>query len=83
MHRFATTIMILALGFGYQLANADAPSVIVHFADLDLTHSDGVAVLYQRLKRAARTVCAFQDGRDLRSQTRFRMCVGKAPSARR
>ena len=78
MYRFATTIMILALGFGYQLANAapaqDAPSVIVHFADLDLTHGDGVAVLYRRLKGAAETVCALQDGRDLGSQMRFKMC---------
>jgi len=85
MYRFATTIVILALGFGYQLANAgpsqEAPSVIVHFADLDLTHSDGVAVLYRRLKGAAETVCALQDGRDLWSQMRFKMCWQSALGA--
>jgi UrcA family protein len=85
MYRFATTVMILALGFGDQLANAapsqDAPSVIVHFADLDLTHSDGVAVLYRRLKGAAETVCALRDGRDLGSQMRFKMCWQSALGA--
>jgi UrcA family protein len=85
MYRFATTIMILTLGFGYQPANAapsqGAPSVIVHFADLDLTHSDGVVVLYQRLKGAAQTVCALQNGRDLGSQTRFKICWQSALGA--
>ena len=85
MYRFATTITILALGSGYQLASAapaqDAPAVIVHFADLDLTHGDGVAVLYRRLKRAAETVCALQDGRDLGSQMRFKMCWQSALGA--
>jgi UrcA family protein len=85
MCRFATTIMILALSLGYQLANAapsqDAPSVIVHFADLDLLHGDGIAVLYRRLKGAAETVCASQNGRDLGSQTRFKMCWESALGA--
>jgi UrcA family protein len=85
MYRVATTIMILALGFGYQLANAapspDAPAVIVHFADLDLTHGDGVAVLYQRLKGAAEMVCALRDGRDLGSQMRFKLCWQSALGA--
>jgi UrcA family protein len=78
MYRFATPIMIFALGFGYQLANAapsqDVPSVIVHFADLDLAHGEGVAVLYRRLKGAAESVCAAQNGRDLGSQTRYKTC---------
>lgn len=78
MNRFTTTMMILSLGFGCQLANAarpqDPPTVIVRFADLDLTHSQGVAVLYKRLRNAAETVCTPQNGRDLASQTRFEMC---------
>lgn len=79
MKRFTTTIMISALAFGHQLASAtspqdNVPSVVVHFADLDLTHRDGVAVLYRRLKGAAETVCAARNGRDLGSQTRFRVC---------
>ena len=67
------------------LANAappqGMPSIIVHFADLDLTHSDGVAALYGRLKGAAKTVCAAQNGRDLGSQTRYKMCWQSALGA--
>jgi UrcA family protein len=78
MNRFTTTMMISALGLGSQLADAASPqdpaAVIVRFAELDLSHSQGVAVLYQRLKGAAETVCATQNGRDLGSQTRYRMC---------
>jgi UrcA family protein len=46
----------------------------VRFADLDLSHSQGVTVLFQRLKTAAETVCASQNGRDLGSQTRYKVC---------
>src|SRR5258706_3952368 len=78
MYRFTTTMMIFVLGLGYQLANAASPggvpSVTVHFADLDLSHSQGVTVLYRRLKDAAETVCAAQNGRDLGSQMRFKAC---------
>lgn len=78
MYRFTSTMIICALGLGCQLANAappqDVPSVIVHFADLDLTHGEGVAVLYRRLKGAAETVCAPDDGRDLGSQMRYKAC---------
>jgi UrcA family protein len=66
MYRFATTMMIVAVGLGYQLANAapsdDVPSVVVRFTDSDLAHIDGVAALHRRLKEAAKTVCAAQDG---------------------
>jgi UrcA family protein len=78
MNRFTTMMMISALGLGSQLAEAaspqDPPAVIVRFADLDLSHSQGVAVLYHRLKAAAETVCAPQSGRDLKSQARYSMC---------
>ena len=85
MNRFTTTIVMSALAFGYQLANAappqEMPSIIVHFADLDLTHSDAVAALDGRLKGAAKTVCAAQDGRDLGGQTRYKMCWQSALGA--
>jgi UrcA family protein len=78
MNRFTTTMMVSALGLVSQLANAapaqDPPTVVVRFADLDLTHTQGVTVLYQRLKSAAETVCATQNGRDLGSQTRYKIC---------
>jgi len=78
MNCFTTTMMISTLAFGYQLANAappqDPPSVIVRFADLDFSHSQGVSVLYQRLKNAAETVCASHNARDLGSQMRYKAC---------
>ena len=79
MYPLSTTMTISALALGCQLADAtplqdDAPSVVVRFADLDLTHSDGVAVLYRRLKDAAERVCAARNGRDIRSQTRYKVC---------
>jgi len=78
MNRFTTTMMISALGLVSQLANAappqDPPTVIVRFADLDLSRSQGLTVLYQRLKGAAETVCIPQNGRDLASQARYKMC---------
>lgn len=78
MYRFANPFMIFALCLGYQLASAapyqDVPSVNVHFADLDLAHSEGAAALYRRLKAAAETVCAPQNGRDLGSQARYKIC---------
>ena len=84
MNRFTTTMMISALGLGSQLANAappqDPPTEIVRFADLDLTHSQGVTVLYQRLKTAAETVCASQTAAILGARCATRL-AGRAPLA--
>jgi len=80
-----TTMMIAALSLSSQLAHAAPPQDVhfidVHFADLDLTRSQGAAVLYQRLEAAARTVCASLDARDLDSQMRFKGCVETAIGA--
>jgi len=77
MNRFTITMIVSALGLGSQLASAASPqdprTVIVRFADLDLTHIQGVAVLYRRLKRAAETVCTPESSRDLGSQP-YKMC---------
>jgi len=81
MNRLTITTLIIATGLGCQLANAvppeDAPAVTVQFADLDVTHSDGVARLYGRLQAAAERVCASHDGRigsDIASQARYKSC---------
>jgi UrcA family protein len=82
MYRFTTTMMILALALGFQSAHAappqDAPSVVVHFADLDISHSAGATVLYQRLQGAAETVCGRHDDRDLARYMSFKACVQNA-----
>jgi UrcA family protein len=84
MFRFTTTMMIFALVLGFQSAHAappqDVPSVVVHFADLDLSRSEGASVLYRRLKGAAETVCAPFDDRDLARHMRFQACVENAIS---
>jgi UrcA family protein len=78
MYRFTTTMTIFALALGFQSGHAappqNVPSVVVHFADLDLSRSEGATVLYQRLKGAAETVCAPIDDR------RFKPCVQNAIS---
>jgi UrcA family protein len=84
MHRLTTTLMISVLGFGFQSAHAapreSAPSVVVRFADLDLSRSEGAAALYRRLKGAAQTVCAPLDGRNLAQHFGFEACVKSAIS---
>ena len=87
MYRFTTTMMIFALALGFQSAHAappqNVPSVVVHFADLDLSGSEGAAVLYQRLNRAARTACARMDNDnpDPLWHFHFRACMQGAISA--
>jgi UrcA family protein len=82
MYRLTTTTMILALGLSSQFAHAAPPQDVhfidVHFADLDLTRTEGAAVLYQRIEGAAKTVCASLDARDLTSKKHFRECVETA-----
>ena len=79
MYRLTAAITIFGLGLGAQLTYATPPQgvhfVEVRFSDLDLTHNEGAAVLYQRLHAAAKAVCASLNARDLASQMRFRDCV--------
>jgi UrcA family protein len=84
MYRF-TMMMIFALALGFQSAHAappqDASSVVVHFTELDLSRSEGAAVLYQHLKGAAERVCAPLDERSLVRQMSYTACVRDAISA--
>lgn len=82
MYRLMTSLSVFALGLSSQHTYAAPPRdvhfVKVHFSELDLTRSEGAAVLYRRLQVAAKTVCASLDARDLASQTRFKACVRSA-----
>jgi UrcA family protein len=83
MNRLSTTTLTFALALGFQSAHAadtpqDSPSLVVQYADLDVSHSAGATALYRRLKGAAETVCAPFDGRDLASRTTFNACVQSA-----
>jgi UrcA family protein len=85
MYRFTTlmTICTLALASQAVLADpaSDAPSVRVRFADLDVTHTQGAAVLYGRIEQAANTVCAAFEGRDLSRVANFQGCVRQTIAA--
>lgn len=54
---FAMSLSALAAGSTPADPEGDAPSRTVKYADLDLTHSQGAAVLYARIRSAARQVC--------------------------
>jgi UrcA family protein len=41
--------------------STDIPSVVVKYADLNLSNPEGVAVLYRRINAAARDVCKSYD----------------------
>ena len=58
--------------------------VTVHYGDLDLASREGAAVLYQRLHKAARTVCGASEvyeRRDLRRVYAHRECYERVLSA--
>lgn len=81
-HLTTATMTTFALALGFQTGHAapphDVPSMVVHFADLDLSRTEGARVLYQRLRGAAETVCAQLVDRDLAIQLRHARCVRAA-----
>jgi UrcA family protein len=64
------------------LASAGSPDQSRHrtvrFADLDINHPAGAAVLYQRIRAAAREVCRPTSERDLAVAELTRSCVQDA-----
>jgi UrcA family protein len=87
MNRITTTILLTVLAATAQLASADDSindsrrHVEVHFADLSLSTSEGVAALYQRLHSAAESVCNESGTKDLASVARVNACMRAATSA--
>ena len=63
-------------------SESDVRRSVVRFADLDITHTEGAAVLYRRIANAARDVCGPVLSMDeLRSQwpdTAIRKCQTQA-----
>jgi UrcA family protein len=73
----ATSLAVLSIPA--HAAEADeASSRVVKFADLDLTKSAGVAVLYARLQSAARQVCEPVTERDLKAEALAKACAAHA-----
>lgn len=58
--------------------NAEQQSQTIGFADLDLTTPQGVATLDRRIANAVRSVCGWEDSRDLPAQSAVRECRAKA-----
>ena len=75
------TLIALTLLSVSAIASAASPAAssrTVGFADLDLSHPAGVAVLYQRIRTAALEVCRPLLERDLTFAARSRSCVEDA-----
>jgi len=56
------------------MAAPEGQSVLVRYADLDLTSSRGTQALQARIDRAARAVCGSADIRDLRAMSDVQHC---------
>jgi UrcA family protein len=81
MKRLATvSIVALTLSVAHAeraLATADAelPSRVVNFSDLDLSKPAAAAALYSRIEFAASSVCDARAGYGLANAARWRQCV--------
>jgi UrcA family protein len=87
MNRITATILTTALAATAQLAYAantvddSRRHIEVHYADLNLSTTEGAAVLYQRLKSAAENVCSEHGTRDVGNVFRVKACMSTAISA--
>lgn len=54
--------------------DADVPSIVIDYSDLNLASRSGTAALYARLSRAARRVCEPVNGRSLQERAAYRQC---------
>lgn len=56
-------------------ANSEPVKTTVTFGDLNLGHSEGVEQLYRRIAGAAQRVCGSLDGRSVRENLQFSVCL--------
>jgi len=74
-------ITVVASSFAAECIAAetgDAPQVVVHYSDLNVSSQKGAAALYLRIRRAADTVCPGYNLAELTSRARRDACVRKA-----
>lgn len=71
----------MAAAPGAQAGPGDALTKSVSYGDLNLNSEKGVAVLYSRLRSAAREVCVPFEGRILSNQMLWSKCYDHALSA--
>lgn len=74
MIRILTIVAAMAIAAQVAPAPAQAASMAVSYADLDLTSAEGHATLDARIDRATRRVCAAEDPRNLRAVVASHAC---------
>jgi UrcA family protein len=77
----ATLVCALASGFAALPAVADsfdAPQITVKYADLNTSSPQGAAMLYGRIKSAAKSVCSQFDGPGVEAYQQRNACITKA-----
>jgi UrcA family protein len=77
----ATLVGAAASGFAFLPAVADsfdAPQATVKFGDLHISSPEGAAVLYGRIKSAAKSVCSQFDGPGVHAYQQRNACINKA-----
>jgi len=72
----AAVALFAALTVGAQAA--DAPQVLVKYAELNVNTAAGAKVLYQRIRAAADQVCGVSDTRDLARLSHAKACAAQA-----
>lgn len=88
MNKFPTLILTAALAttsatlapFAHADTSNAPKQVLIRYADLDLTQFSGVSVLYSRLQRAARQVCAPLNSKVPEMAAAYRSCALDAMS---
>ena len=77
----ASLFSVLSASLAAQPAAADSFEPLketVKFGDLDISHPQGAAALYQRIRAAAQNVCSPLDGGGLSAKTRLEACAKRA-----
>ena len=82
-HSLIATSLLCVLSSGLAALPAAADSfeplkVTVKFGDLDVSHPQGAAVLYRRIRAAAQSVCSPYDGSGLSAKMLRDACVNRA-----
>ena len=73
------TFAVCSLPIARAEASSEPRAATVRFADLDTTSAQGAAVLYRRIKSAAKIVCQdLEPGRQLALISLYTNCVNKA-----
>ena len=76
----AVSLLAGSLGVAHAAPAQDVPHVVVSYGDLDLSSSEGVRELYQRIASAATRVCPYADSRELAQTMVYRSCRDAAIS---